>query len=503
MSLTPEDRKLIEGIKARLGGEPLRHGQALAPLCNYREVGEGKAAIKVGLAAAQIRETVLLHTGGWPKRIDERLFVVDAEGRPQWLLKTEELFAWLGGQFATSDASGIRWGQGEDRISPSVFAAHLRQNVERFDAIERLPHYPPISHCYYLPSPLPSSDGSALRELLARFHPATPADADLIHALFLTLFWGGAPGQRPAFLIDSEYDDVQRGRGIGKSKLMQAAARLAGGHIDARPGEDFDKLLTRLLSPAALDRRIATLDNVKTLRFSWADLEALVTADIISGRCLYIGEGWRLNTLTWIITLNGANLSRDMAQRCVPIRLRRPLHDPDWETKTWRLIDERRQTIIADIIDQLRQPTPSLPHYSRWSAWEQAVLAHVADPVAAQQQIEERQASMDDDQAEADLVRQAFVAELNRRGHLSEEEAVWIPSTTAAEIVNAATGERYPTRRASSFLATLPIPELRKCDYKGQRGWAWRGARATTDARLTDLQVMEAWPQTPFENERR
>ncbi len=140
--------------------------------------------------------------------------------------------------------------------------------------------------------------------------------------MFLSAFWGGPPGQRPAYLIESVDDDGKGGRGVGKSKLAQAVAALAGGHIDARPGEDIDKLMTRLLSAAALDRRVALLDNVKTLRFSWADLEALITADVISGRALYVGEGRRLNTLLWIITLNQASLSRDMAQRVVPVRLK-------------------------------------------------------------------------------------------------------------------------------------------------------------------------------------
>ncbi len=97
-----------------------------------------------------------------------------------------------------------------------------------------------------------------------------------------------------------------------------------GGHVDVRPGEDIDRLMTRLLSPAALDRRVVLLDNVKTLKFSWADLEALITSDIISGRRLYAGEGRRPNSLLWCITLNRAGLSKDLAQRVVIIRLRRP-----------------------------------------------------------------------------------------------------------------------------------------------------------------------------------
>jgi hypothetical protein len=96
-------------------------------------------------------------------------------------------------------------------------------------------------------------------------------DFDLLKALILTLFSGLPPGQRPAFLLDSEPSDEEGGRGVGKTKTAHAIANLAGGHFDARPDEDVDKVMTRLLSPAARDKRMALLDNVKTLRFSWAD----------------------------------------------------------------------------------------------------------------------------------------------------------------------------------------------------------------------------------------
>ena len=215
--------------------------------------------------------------------------------------------------------------------------------------------------------------------------------------MFLTAFWGGPPGERPAFLLESDPDDPQGGRGVGKSKLAQFLARLAGGHIDVRPGEDADKLMTRLLSSAALDRRIALLDNVKTLRLSWADLEAPITTDVISGRALYVGEGRRPNTLVWIITVNNASLSRDMAKRCVPIRLKRPTHMLSWESSTRELIDGRRWEIIGDLLAELRREAPPLSNFKRWSTWEQAVLSRVENPAQCQALIAERQDAVDED----------------------------------------------------------------------------------------------------------
>ena len=58
----------------------------------------------------------------------------------------------------------------------------------------------------------------------------------------------------------------------------------------------------------------------------------MITTDIISGKRLYMGEGRRPNTITHVITLNGASLSKDLAQRCIPIKLARP---------KWRAIGSR------------------------------------------------------------------------------------------------------------------------------------------------------------------
>src|SRR5205823_14432796 len=104
----------------------------------------------------------------------------------------------------------------------------------------------------------------------------------------------------------------------------------------------FNPTINRLLSPDTLTKRVALHDNVKTLRFSWSDLEALVTGPQINGYQLYVGDASRPNTLIWFITMNGASMSKDMAQRCVPIKLARPKYSGQWEEETIRFIDENR-----------------------------------------------------------------------------------------------------------------------------------------------------------------
>jgi hypothetical protein len=440
--------------------------------------GDGKPhVVRVGLPLPALARDLHRRLGDWPKRIGNLLFVEGRGHQPLLLPSTDSLFAWIGGAMPLErPMNPIVWAAGADRVSQAQFAAYLQQTAEDFDAVASIPHHPPMARHYYLHPKIDGGDGKALGWLRGRFEPATDADDDLIMAAMLTLVWGGAPGHRPAFLVDS--DD---GRGAGKTTLVVLLASLVGGHIDARPGEEIDKLMTRLLSPAAIDRRVALLDNVKTLKFSWSDLEALITTDVISGRQLYVGEGRRPNTLTWFITLNNASLSKDLAQRCVIIKVKRPTRGPAWQAETQDFVAANRWAIIGDLLAVLKRRGHKLQQYSRWAAWEDAVLSRVAEPGEAQRVIEERQAAVDDDQAEADLVREAFCQELERHQHNPDTEAVWIPSVTVAKIVNEATGEKFATTRAGNYLKTLSIDELRRSDRKGQRGWAWRGQKTCPD----------------------
>jgi hypothetical protein len=264
-----------------------------------------------------------------------------------------------------------------------------------------------------------------------------------------------------------------------------------------RATDDWDRLVTRLLSPAALTKRVALLDNVKTLRFSWAELEAGITAAVISGRQLYVGEGRRPNTLTYFITLNGANLSKDMAQRCVPIILARPpKYDASWEEKTILLIETRRWEIIADIIALLKNPAAPLGRYSRWSLWEQAVLSRVADPSECQRVIEERQGAIDDDQTEADLVADGIREELARRGHNPDTEVIWISSADMARIVNQSENEKHrPYPRAMARLYLLKIPEIRKSNRTHAKGCVWTGSKAEPGVTAVNVHPGMGWQQ--------
>jgi len=227
---------------------------------------------------------------------------------PVWLDSSTKLVAWI--QRHTT----VDWVRGTNFITQDHFYEHLRMTAERYDAIEAMPHWPAIPGIYYMHRPLPSPVDGLLDQLLDFFSPETPEDRELIKAMLFTWFWGGTPGQRPAWLITGPDKDTQRGRGLGKSTMpMMLASGLAGGYLGVLPKEDIADVKTRMLSVSALQIRVMLLDNVKAHRFSWADLEGLITSRDVSGRALYKGEGRRPNTLVWVITLNGASLSKDMA----------------------------------------------------------------------------------------------------------------------------------------------------------------------------------------------
>jgi hypothetical protein len=277
-----------------------------------------------------------------------------------------------------------------------------------------------------------------LRKLVERFSPETTVDTELIRAFFVTLFWGGEPGARPGWIFTSK-----DGRGVGKTKLATMGARLSGGLFDVAHNEDMAGIKKRLLTPDALTKRTALVDNVKTTRFSWADAESLITARDISGHQMYVGESSRPNTLTWLFTINGPAASKDVAQRCVQINLSKPIHDPTWEEETNRLIDHHKWQIIGDIAALFQSPAPPLARVSRWGSWERDVLARLNDPPAIQAVVRERQKAIDADDEEAAHVEEFFHAQLERLGYDTESESVHIPNAIAARWFSEATNSRH------------------------------------------------------------
>lgn len=449
-------------------------------LANYRvETTEGPRGGKMMTVEAYTMPEVMTDleaiTPGWPKVAGGELFVPSRNGGPRMLDSADQLLAWVDAQ-ATVD-----WmGRHPRAISPRRFFEHLHHAREQFDAVDTLPHWPPMPRVYYLHDPIEPADNGLLDQFLGRLSPATELDRELVRALVLTYFWGGAPGTRPAFLLtgdeQAEQVDAGRGRGVGKSTLASLPAEiLCKGSFNASRFGDIDKLKTRLLSREGLALRAARLDNIKTVRFSWDDFEELVTTSIIGGHRMYKGEGSRPNTLTWTITLNGASLSKDLAQRVIPIRLERPQFAPSWRDDLLAMLTTQRIPLLANIRYYLEREPAQLLGANRWASWERGVLSRVNLAEACRKMIVTRQGEVDDDEgvtgeAEAFLARKLAAYRLNPKTcHVK------LPSSLLAEWVSEFTRKPVAINQGTKTVLGWHIPMLRRYKLEYDRGLIWRG----------------------------
>lgn len=468
-------------------GPVISFAGAEAPcILNYTKSPDNKGPLFIGMGPQMIAEQLYGITDEFPKRIEGRLFAVGADHEVVELGSANKLFAWMRAR------AHVDWEKGASLTSQEQFYEHLAMTAEAYDAVEVLPHHPTVPGIYYAHPPIPAESDGLLDRLLAMFSPATEADRESIRAMILTLFWGGEPGSRPAFLVTGPDQDAGRGRGVGKSKLTDIiAGELAGGLLEVTPGDDIAGVKTRLLSPAAARLRAIRLDNIKNRKLSWSDLEALITTPVISGKALYRGEGHRPNTLTWLLTLNDAGLSKDLAQRVIPIKLARPQFDAGWEKQVRRFIRDGRWNLIGEITALLRSEGAEMRPRTRWAAWEEGVLGKTGRVCECQGLILERQGAMDVDEEEAEAVIDYMAARLRHNGHDPEAERIRIRGPVVCEWLKEVTGERLSQVTYKRRLNALHLERLE--EYKNDRfkGYLWTGAKAGPHAPITDLRVAD------------
>jgi hypothetical protein len=434
----------------------------------------GNHAAGAALRVDEIDAQLAAIAPDWPKRVGEHLFVRDRQGGPEYLDTVTALFSWLDERAATD------WAEGPTMISQGRYLSHLIRVAERFDGIEIMPHEPPIPNLYYMTPDLPSPSEStgSLDRFVEFFCPETELDRQLIKALIMTPSWGGPNGGRPAFLITSPEGAKQKGTGRGKSTLVQRVAELHGGAVTVDHGTSIEALKTRLLSPAAATRRILMLDNIKTHKLSWGDLEGLITDDMISGRENYVGEGRRPNTFTTVLTLNGARLSTDFSRRVVTILMGKPIARSSWEAEVAQFLTERRWHILSDIRAILASPAPALSSRLDFAPWESAVLAHLHKPEECQQLILDRRSKIDADLDERASFIATFVQRLTDRGHDPEVDVVAVDKAEVAAWLSQSTRERFTTANATSYIKLLSIEQLTERHARHADQWVWRGERA-------------------------
>jgi len=425
-------------------------------------------------------------TGGWPKRIDERLFLESANHEPTYLESSTQFFGWLDG------AANVYWVKGPGMVGQERFYEYVRKfAAERFKAIERFPHWPRMEGIYYMhPAVNPTREKTLLKRFLDFFEPATDIDRELIKAAILTLLWGGLPGRRPVFRIDGPENDDPRlqGRGSGKTIFVELLAELVGGLVDIEEEDKIGSLKTRILSSRDGDKRVLRLDNVKTLRLSWAALEGFVTKAEISGHVLFHGEGTKPNLFTLFITMNGGSFSKDLVTRAVVIRLGRPPKiDGQWERKVRAFIQENRWGLIGEILGLLTDEPGSLTPQGRWGEWQQDVLSKVGSFDRCQAAIIERAELLDDDDDQAFELEQFIRSKLEGERHNPGVQIIRIPTCKMAEWYAEYMGERKAPHIVSRTMGRMPLKRLHRGRSGDDRVWLWTGPNTKPDDEPVEL----------------
>lgn len=418
-----------------------------------------------------ILEGIQNQTGGWPKCVAGELVIKSFQNKLEIKKNEAELFAWLHQPF------GIDW-LGSPAISKREFFEYCRDNADKFSDATHYPHFPPFEDVLYEHEEPVHEYGQALAGFLDFFSPATPHDRELIKAFALSLFWGGPPGARPGFLITTNDNTSNQGRGWGKTTLLELCSELCGGTISASKSESIEALKKRILSQANHEPRprVIAIDNVKTRRFSSADLEALITSRQISGHIMYRGNGAVPNHHTVGITINGASLSKDLAQRCVVIKVAKPSHTQSWQKDIEEFIKNKRWSIIGDIGELLASNGFDLPNEgsTRWAYWESAVLSKVNNPVQVRELIKSRQGQLDDDDANG----VEFVKHLQENFHrfkVGASPIAKIPHKAMHELLEEFLGEKLGKNVVTKKISALGLPCLHQVAKPGKlRVWLFR-----------------------------
>lgn len=365
----------------------------------------------------------------------------------------------------------------------------------RYRSVELLPHHPPRPKTYYACGSLPNGKGHALDAFMRLLNPDTDADADLLLAAMVTPGWGGEDGCRPGFILTSDH-----GVGSGKTATATAISDVWGGALQLQPDEDWQRTVERLLTDEALSKRAVLVDNIRG-RLESGAIEAAITASSIGGKRLYHGEFTRPNSITWFCTVNVAEMSRDLADRCVVVKIGAPQHGVDFRGQVIALLKERRRELICDCLAFLRgKPVCTIDQANRdrFQAWQDAVLGRLPLGNELAATIKERRPAVDGDSSEAMDVASGLEAHLKRKGHCPQHEVILIPTGVVKELLGDDMGwrtTRQTTRGMRELCQSKPLRHVKAGHRQGSlgRGVLWAGHEAgdapVRKCRLEDSRV--------------
>lgn len=439
---------------------------------------------KEPLAVPEIAANLLKITDGWPKACDGVLFVKGEDGEIRRLIESNGLFGWIGKK-SPAEFSG-----GEGLVNKKEFFCELPHHVESFIDTEEWPHFPPRPNYYYSRTYSPG-EGTFLNQFLDFFSPATVFDRQLIIAFIATTFWGGSPGRRVAFGIDSV-----SGTGAGKSELAKRVSGLTGGCYEFDAADIKEETIRKALMNGQR-HRVALLDNIKESCLSSATVESLITSSAVGGHRLNVGYGSRPNTITWVMTMNGMSLSRDLAQRTVVIKLSEPKRSGTWDDDVDRFIAEHRDDVIADVAGFFARQGVTLERFTRWASWEREILAKLDNPPALQKIIDSRAGEADEDKKTASSFREYAEERLRDLGYDTDDNVIHIPTQVATDWLMESSGKEFSKRSANAAIknlidgGSLRNINLNPCRSNG-RGWIWNSGHSRDNVLYTLQDTIDA-----------
>lgn len=436
--------------------------------------------------------------GSWPRSYNGILFEYqDAGGElPQraglrWLARPDQFTAWLQSRASVYFCEGQGVDEDGNSATP-VRRSELFHGLQQWQdeshyctSVELVPHWPPMAGAYYAPCNLPPATGERLTEFLAAFNPLTEVDRLKILALVLTVFWGGLPGKRPAFIFSSPF-----GRGAGKTSSAKAIGSLAGGMMTMSEGEDPQVFLQRVFSDDSLGVRVFLLDNLKQ-RLDSGVLEGWITSTHLSGKRLYVGNARKTNNVVWLATANVPRLSRDLAERSVIINLGEPQHagrDFDSWVDSW--MRENRAGLIADIIDRLQaEPVEAIETSDRWSLWQREILGRIPGGEEVAKAIVAARPKVDVDGHAASDIAMALDMLVEWHNHQPDEVVARVPSGMVANILRWSgfvSGSNHQRRTLDWLRYQIDVDPLRgrlveDRSRRHGRAWLWHGVNAAPD----------------------
>lgn len=417
--------------------------------CHKEKVQTGKKTTTITYAksAREIGSEIYSEFGKWPKYCEGLgPFFLIRHGKNAHRVHTprnpSDLFSVFhshGTVYWPSTGTGVTISQADRSPATLVTKGELFEYLSNtpldedhhYESISYFPQFPVNPSTFYVPLQLPKPTGEHLRTLVDAMNADSPIDRQLLLAALLTPGWGGPPGTRPLFIFTSDY-----GQGSGKTETAKLIGNVWGGAVALDASLPWETLTKSIMSSPDYLSRCFLFDNLKG-RFSAASIEAGITAQRISGHRMYHGTVTRPNDATFMVTYNMPELSRDLAQRAIVIKLGKP-SNANFIVWANTYLRKYRLELLADIMSVLGRDGSKVAEESgtRWRAWQEGVLAKIPgiDVDAVTATIRERQGFSDGERSDGVEIALALRSYLVAERRTGADGGDFSDSLTAHEV---------------------------------------------------------------------